>query len=127
MTKVLLVEDTSSLAIEIMDILRMESFEVELATNGSDAMQRLTQSPAKIVISDLFMPVMDGFQLISSIRNHPSLKETPIIILSARTTSDTIDKVMALGSDLFIQKPCDSQYLLASIRKLVTEKQQIYR
>jgi DNA-binding response OmpR family regulator len=125
MTKVLLVEDTPSLAIEIMDILRMESFEVELATNGSDAMQRLAQSPANIVISDLFMPVMDGFQLISSIRNHSSLKETPIIILSARTTSDTIDKVMALGSDLFIQKPCDSQYLVASIRKLVTEKQYI--
>ena len=126
MTKVLLVEDTSSLAIEIMDILRMESFEVELATNGSDAMQRLTESPAKIVISDLFMPVMDGFQLISSIRNHPSLKETPIIILSAERPRYNRQSY-GLGSDLFIQKPCDSQYLLASIRKLVTEKQQIYR
>lgn len=127
MTKVLLVEDTPSLAIEIMDILRMESFEVALATNGYDAIEQLTQRRANIVISDLFMPVMDGFQLISSIRNHPSLSETPIIILSARTTSDTIDKVMALGSDLFIQKPCDSQYLVASIRRLLTEKQQIYR
>lgn len=127
MTKILLVEDTPSLAMEIMDILRMESFDVALAINGSDAMEQLTQRPAHIVISDLFMPVMDGFQLISSIRNHPSLRETPIIILSARTTSDTIDKVMALGSDLFIQKPCDSQYLVASIKKILTEKQQVYR
>lgn len=125
MTKILLVEDTPSLAMEIMDILRMESYDVALATNGRDAMEQLCRRPAGMVISDLFMPEMDGFQLISSIRNHPSLKETPIIILSARTTSDTIEKVMALGSDLFIQKPCDSQYLVASINKILKEKQQV--
>jgi two-component system response regulator CpxR len=127
MTKILLVEDTPSLAMEIMDILRMESFEVTLANNGRDAMELLSRQPADIVISDLFMPEMDGFQLISSIRSHASLRETPIIILSARTTNDTIDKVMALGSDLFIQKPCDSQYLVASIKRMIAEKQQVHR
>lgn len=127
MTKILLVEDTPSLAMEIMDILRMEYFDVSLADNGRDAMELLARNSADIVISDLFMPEMDGFQLISSIRNHPSLKETPIIILSARTTNDTIDKVMALGSDLFIQKPCDSQYLVASIKRIIAEKQKVHR
>jgi DNA-binding response OmpR family regulator len=126
MIRVLLVEDTQTLAMEIMDILRMESFEVALAINGRDAMEQLARHPADIVISDLFMPEMDGFQLISSIRNHPSLMETPIIILSARTTNDTIDKVMVLGSDLFIQKPCDSQYLVTSIKRLMGEKQKIH-
>ncbi len=111
---------------EIMDILRMESFEVTLANNGRDAMELLAHQPADIVISDLFMPEMDGFRLISSIRNHASLSETPIIILSARTTNDTIDKVMALGSDLFIQKPCDSQYLVASIKRIIAEKQKVH-
>lgn len=126
MTKILLVEDTPALAAEIMDILRMESYDVSLAINGRDAMQQLTLRPADLVISDLFMPEMDGFQLISALRNHPSLGETPIIILSARTTSDTIDKVLALGSDLFIQKPCDSQYLVASIKKILNKKE-VYR
>ena len=126
MIKILLVEDTQALAMEIMDILRMESFEVSLAINGRDAMEQLARQPADIVISDLFMPEMDGFQLISSIRNHPSLMETPIIILSARTTNDTIDKVMVLGSDLFIQKPCDSQYLVSSIKRLTGKKQNIH-
>jgi DNA-binding response OmpR family regulator len=127
MKKILLVEDTPSLAMEIMDILQMESFDVTLATNGKDAMELLTRQRADIVISDLFMPGMDGFQLISSIRNHPTVRETPIIILSARTTNDTIDKVMGLGSDLFIQKPCDSQYLVTSIKRLLAEKQQVHR
>ena len=127
MKRILLVEDTPSLALEIVDILQMESFDVTLATNGKDAMELLARWRADIVISDLFMPGMDGFQLISSIRNHPTLRETPIIILSARTTNDTIDKVMALGSDLFIQKPCDSQYLVASIKRLIAEKQQVHR
>lgn len=126
MTKILLVEDTPALAAEIMDILRMESYDVSLAINGRDAMQQLTLRPADLVISDLFMPEMDGFQLISALRNHPSLGETPIIILSARTTSDTIDKVLALGSDLFIEKPCDSKHLVASIKKILNKKE-VYR
>lgn len=127
MTKVLLVEDTPSLATEIIDILKMESFEVSLAISGRDAFEQLKKQPADIVISDLFMPEMDGFQLISAIRNHPSRKETPIIILSARTTKDTIDKVMAIGSDMFIEKPCDSQYLIGSVKKILREKKQVYR
>ncbi len=126
MTKILLVEDTPALAAEIMDILRMESFDVSLAINGRDAMQQLTLRPADLIISDLFMPEMDGFQLISALRNHPSLGETPIIILSARTTSETIDKVLALGSDLFIEKPCDSKHLVASIKKILNKKE-VYR
>lgn len=126
MTKILLVEDTPALAAEIMDILRMESYDVSLAINGRDAMQQLTLRPADLVISDLFMPEMDGFQLISALRNHPSLGETPIIILSARTTSETIDKVLALGSDLFIEKPCDSKHLVASIKKILNKKE-VYR
>lgn len=127
MKKILLVEDTPSLAEEIMDILRMESFDVTLAINGRDAMEQLAREPADLIISDLFMPEMDGFQLISALRNHPSLGETPIIILSARTTSETIDKVLSLGSDLFIQKPCDSQYLVASIKKILKKKKEVYR
>jgi DNA-binding response OmpR family regulator len=123
MTRILLVEDTPSLAMEIMDILQMEQFDVSLAVNGRDALQQLNVKLADIVISDLFMPEIDGFQLISAMRNDVTLAEIPIIILSARTTSDTIEKVMALGSDLFIQKPCDSQYLVGSIKKLLNERE----
>src|SRR3990170_110139 len=115
MTKVLLVEDTPSLAAEIMDILRMEDFNVSLAKNGLDALNQLRVNLADIVISDLFMPEIDGFQLITEIKNDEKLKHIPIIILSARTTADTIEKVMELGADLFIQKPCDSRYLVGSI------------
>lgn len=123
MTRILLVEDTPSLAMEIMDILQMEQFDVSLAVNGRDALKQLNVKLADIVISDLFMPEIDGFQLISAMRNDVTLAEIPIIILSARTTSDTIEKVMALGSDLFIQKPCDSQYLVGSIKKLLNERE----
>lgn len=125
MIKVLLVEDTPSLATEIIDILRMEEFDVNLAINGRDALEQLRVKTADIVISDLFMPEIDGFQLITAIRNDAELKKVPIIILSARTTSNTIEKVKALGSDLFIQKPCDSQYLVGSIKKVLDQKKQV--
>jgi DNA-binding response OmpR family regulator len=125
MTKVLLVEDTPSLAEEIIDILRMEDFDVSLAKNGRDALEQLAVRLTDIVISDLFMPELDGFELITAIKYDARLKHIPIIILSARTTPDTIDKVKELGGDLFIQKPCDSRYLVTSIKRVLTKKEQV--
>jgi DNA-binding response OmpR family regulator len=126
MTKILLVEDTPALAAEIADILRMEEFDVTLVTSGFDALIHLRAQLTDIVISDLFMPRIDGFQLISAIKNDSRLKQIPIIILSARTTPDAIDKVKSLGGDLFIQKPCDGQYLVMSIKKVLNQKEQIH-
>ena len=123
MTKVLLVEDTASLAEEIVDILRMVKFDVSLAKNGRDALKQLATVLVDIVISDLFMPELDGFELITAIKYDARLKDIPIIILSARTTSDTIDKVRELGGDLFNQKPCDSRYLVSSIKKILAKDQ----
>ena len=123
MTKILLVEDTPALAAEIMDILRMEEFDVFLAKNGLDALNQLGVQLVDIVISDLFMPEMDGFQLITEIKGDEKLRHIPIIILSARTTADTIEKVKALGGDIFIQKPCDSRYLVGSIKSILKKEQ----
>ncbi|WP_276368886.1 response regulator [Chryseolinea sp. H1M3-3] len=125
MNKVLLVEDTPSLATEIMDILRMEDFDVSLAINGLDALNKLRIQLSDIVISDLFMPEIDGFQLITELKNDDKLKHIPIIILSARTTSDTIEKVKELGADLFLQKPCDSRHLVGSIKKVLIKKERV--
>lgn len=125
MTKILLVEDTPALAIEIADILQMEQFEVSLATGGSDALARLKDQFPDVVISDLFMTGIDGFQLITAIKSDSTLRQIPVIILSARTAADVIDKVKALGGDLFIQKPCDGQYLVRSIKKVLNQKTQI--
>lgn len=124
MARVLLVEDTPSLAVEIMDILRMEDFDVSLAKHGLDALTQLRIRLSDIVISDLFMPEIDGFQLISELKNDNNFKRIPIIILSARTTSDTIEKVKELGADLFIQKPCDSKFLVSSIKQVLNNKRQ---
>jgi DNA-binding response OmpR family regulator len=122
MARILLVEDTPSLAAEIIDILRMEDFDVSLAKNGLDALQQLRNKMSDIVVSDLFMPEIDGFQLITELKKDNNLKHIPIIILSARTTNDTIEKVGELGADLFIKKPCDSKYLVTSIKQVLNFK-----
>lgn len=122
MNRVLLVEDTPSLAEEIVDILKMEGFEVLLAKNGKDALSQLNSWPADVVISDLFMPEIDGFELIEAIRKDAHLKNMPIIILSARTTSDVIEKVKQIGADLFIKKPCDSRQLVQAIKNVINNR-----
>jgi DNA-binding response OmpR family regulator len=123
MTRVLLVEDTPSLAAEIVDILRMEDFDVSLAKNGLDALQQLRIKLSDIVVSDLFMPEIDGFELIKQLKKDNHLRHIPIIILSARTTPDTMEMVKELGADLFIKKPCDSKFLVSSIRSVLNFKE----
>lgn len=110
------------MAEEIIDILRMEGFDVSLAKNGREALTQLASRPADVVISDLFMPELDGFELIVAIRKDVHLKNMPIIILSARTTSDVIEKVKHIGANLFIKKPCDSRYLVQSIKSVINNR-----
>jgi DNA-binding response OmpR family regulator len=125
MIKILLVEDTPSLATEIIDIFKMERFAVDLAVNGRDALNQMKLYVPDIVVSDLFMPEMDGFQLIEAMKKDVRFRTVPIIIFSARTTTETIEKVRSLGSDLFIQKPCDSAFLVNAIKKIIKQKQQV--
>ena len=123
MKRILLVEDTSHLSEEIADILRLEGYQVSTATNGLLALEHLPGFSPDLIITDLLMPVMNGFEFIKQVRSMASLKSTPIIILSAKTSE--ADKVLAkeVGADAFIVKPCKGHELVASINSLINHKE----
>lgn len=119
---VLLVEDDQSLRQYLTTILQ-PSYTVLTVQNGQEALDLLAsqqQLPA-LIISDLMMPVMDGFQLLTALKNADTYRHIPVLMLTART--DKSDKLQALriGVDDYIVKPFDEDELMARVTNLVTQ------
>jgi len=122
MKRILLVEDTSHLSEEIADILRLEGYRVSIANNGLRALELLPSSRPDLIITDLLMPGMDGFELIKQIRSLASFKAIPILILSAKTSEADRSRGKDVGADAFLVKPCKAHELIASINSLLSHK-----
>jgi DNA-binding response OmpR family regulator len=119
MKKILLVEDTRHLSEEIADVLKLEGFQVITAMNALKALEVLPASTPDLVITDLQMPWMDGFEFIRLVRALPSFQTLPIIILSANGSSENRERGMAAGANAFLLKPCKLTEMVATIRALL--------
>jgi DNA-binding response OmpR family regulator len=119
---ILLVEDTAHLAEEISDILRLEGFNVTVANGGALGLEFLNRTKADLIITDLLMPGMDGFELIEHVRAADALKSIPIIILSAKASEEDKARGMKVGADYFIVKPCKGHQLIEAVTRLLNNK-----
>jgi CheY-like chemotaxis protein len=121
MAKVLLVEDTFELAQQVSDLLKMEGHTVYTSFNGADALHLLRTENVKpdVVITDLLMPGIDGFTLIEELKRTPSLRDIPVVIMSAKSDQNTIDRASSLGVQKFLAKPCTPEKLLQSIESVI--------
>jgi len=119
MKKVLLVEDTVALAAEIADILLMENYDVTTTSSPTEGLSILNHLSPDLIITDLLMKEMDGFEFISELRKNDKFQKTPVIILSANATEDALKKGIEIGANLFIKKPCDGLHLIQSIEMLL--------
>ncbi len=114
--KILLVEDDFQNRQLVLAYLRSGEFEVTQATNGHDALQKLKTFEPDLIISDISMPHMDGFELYDKVKENPKFKSIPFIFLTAHAENDKRRKGKAIGSDDYLTKPIEQEDLLASIR-----------
>lgn len=121
--EILIVEDSPTQAERLRYILRREGYSVVVAANGKEALARIQAHPPTIVISDILMPEMDGYQLCQSLKTDRRFCDIPVILLTS--LSDPIDVIRGLecGADNFITKPYDEELLLARIRYLLLNRQ----
>jgi CheY-like chemotaxis protein len=124
---VLLVEDNALVATMYASALRrlsaregMAGMQVEIAANGDQALLRLeAEPPVDLVITDVYMPVMDGLELLERIRAHPQLAELPVIVISSGSADEGV-RAAALGAQFFLRKPVKYQDIVATVRTLLT-------
>ncbi len=102
--KILLVDDSYNTCEVERTILEDAGYEVDIAENGVRGLEKLQQNSFDLVITDIEMPEMDGFQLLQHIRDDPTLREIPVIIMSTREMPEDKDKGLALGAQAYIVK-----------------------
>lgn len=118
--KILVIDDEENIANLVKDILEGEGFEVMLAYDGEVALEKMHQSPPDLVILDLRLPGMSGYQVCQQIREDVSLTHIPIIMLTAK--GSTSDKVIGLSfaPDDYVTKPFQEEELVARVRTHLT-------
>jgi signal transduction histidine kinase len=113
---VLIVDDNPQNLQLLGKILQENNFEIEFATNGVAALDWINIKNFDLILLDINMPGMDGFEVCTKIRSNPSMIHVPIIFLSAEVERESILRGFELGAQDYITKPFDSRELLARIR-----------
>jgi len=116
---VLVVDDRWENRLVLNNLLSAVGFSVGEAANGQIGLDKALEKIPDLVIVDWFMPVMDGPTLVAQLRQHPKLKDIPIIASSASVSALDRDKVLAAGSDYFLPKPVDATELFHQLKSLL--------
>ena len=121
--EILIVEDSRTQAIQLQHMLEQHQFQVSWASNGKDALEAIRSHRPTIVISDIVMPEMDGYQLCQQIREDPQLKDLPVILMTTLTKPREVIKALESKADNFITKPCQEEFLLSRIEYILANQE----
>lgn len=115
--RLLVVDDDSVAQTIATHVLRRHSYDVECVCNGAAAIDKASHSSFDLILMDLQMPGMDGFQTATHIRAIPDYAETPIIAVTANCSSDFRDRCFKIGMQGFLAKPVQSKELVQAVEK----------
>lgn len=115
--KILIIDDYAPLLEEVSEFLDLEGYKVETAKNGAEGVQKAITTEPDMIICDILMPELNGYQVFEAISQIPSLSATPFIFLTARATSEDYRKGLELGVDDYLTKPFTIDTLLTTIEK----------
>ncbi len=116
---ILIVEDNIAVREEICDILSMEGFKVSEAKNGKEGLEIVKIMKPKLVITDIVMPEMGGFELFRQIKKNIGTQHIPVIFLTARAEETTVKKAKKLNSGCYIIKPVSPETLIYKIKSIL--------
>jgi chemosensory pili system protein ChpA (sensor histidine kinase/response regulator) len=115
--RVLIVDDSLSVRKYLSTFLAARNLKVYAAGNGNEALKMLEETEVDLIITDLEMPVMHGYELVSRLKASDTLKAIPIIVLTSRSTGKHREKAIELGADDYLVKPFDERALVSSLKK----------
>ena len=119
--KILLAEDEPHIAHLIVFKLEREGFDVTWAKDGGEALELFNKDIPDLLLLDIMMPVMDGFDVLKHIKENESYSNIPVIMLTAKGQTSDVEKGFELGSDDYIIKPFRPAELVARIKSKLKE------
>ncbi|HEY9844921.1 MAG TPA: response regulator transcription factor [Candidatus Caenarcaniphilales bacterium] len=122
---ILVADDEPVIRLLISDYLEMSGYSVVTAEDGKQALEMIEVYQPHLVVTDIAMPQMDGYELVRQVRQQPALRLLPVIFLTVRTETQARIQGYQLGCDLYLPKPFDLDELGAGIRNLLERSQLI--
>jgi DNA-binding response OmpR family regulator len=117
--KVLIADDEPNIVISLEYLLRREGFEVFVAADGEEALARARAERPDLVLLDVMMPKMNGFDVCQALRADPEMAATRILMLTAKGRDTEVSKGLGLGADAYVTKPFSTKELVAQARQLL--------
>jgi CheY-like chemotaxis protein len=111
MTTILVIEDELTVRENLQEILELEDFDVLAAENGKIGLQLAIDRQPDLIVCDVTMPELDGYGVISALRQHPTIAQTKFLFLSAQSTDAERQKGLALGANDYLTKPFTPQQI----------------
>ena len=118
---ILLVEDNLINQKVLLNLLHLSEMNISVANNGKEAVDMVKESeiPFDLVLMDINMPIMDGLKLVSLVRNDPSYKSVPIVIITTEGAHEDRERALALGANEYITKPIQTTKIIDSAKRLL--------
>jgi DNA-binding response OmpR family regulator len=126
--KILVTDDEMPVVQIIKTNLELEGYEVLTASNGEEALQQVEAEKPDLIILDVMMPKMDGWEVLSRLKSNPATEDIPVVMLTALSQIEDMDRGARLGNDCYLTKPFEPEELLAVVKRLLVavEEQELY-
>ena len=123
MSRIYVVDDEPDMVDLLATVLNGEGFNVETYTDGRTALARVLEDPPDILLLDLMMPDLDGFELLKLLRLDSRGRDVVVLIVSARTGHQAQIETLQLGANAYIYKPFSPRQLVGQVRQLLAERE----
>lgn len=117
--KILVVDDSTTNVVLLEAILDEKGYKIETALNAKEAYSLIERDTPDLILLDLLMPKISGFDFLEEIRKNEKTKNTPVIVVSALTDEENVEKIMGMGAIDFVKKPIDLQYLVERVESVL--------
>jgi PAS domain S-box-containing protein len=124
--QILIAEDSPTQAKQLKHLLEKNNYKVMLANNGKEALRLISENKPSLIISDIIMPEMDGYELCKEIKSDEKTFDIPVILLTSLSRSEDVLEGISCGADNFITKPYSESYLISHIKQILANKE-IYK
>ncbi len=117
MKKILIIDDSNTNVVLLEAILNSRGYDIQTAYNVDEAQNMMTKDRPELILLDLLMPKISGYQFLDQLKQNDETRDIPVIIVSAVTDTPNIQKTFDLGAIDYIEKPVDIKLLLSKVEK----------
>ncbi len=118
-SRILIIDDEPNIVLSLQFLMKREGFEVAVAGDGEAALRAMAERRPDLVILDVMMPRLNGFEVCQRIRAEPAFRSVAVLMLTARGRETEMKRGLELGADAYVTKPFSTRDLVAEVRRLL--------